>query len=882
MTDSNQEDQEFKYLQTIIKKYPSASSIHLIDYFLIIGYEDIYIQEKIIKDIESIDISTSNTNTKTNIYKSKNYPTVLSSISSDYEGEIIDDEEIIKNIFPSGEINIYFNKGDNIDIDLNPKTLIFSKKEKDIINNGFTYIFHEGITLPNRTRIFIPKIFVIISQYKFYSTFYNICKEIHNLFYSNNIQIPIELQLYNIINYTPVPIGKRLDLTLFPFYDLNEINKCQCNEEFISLDEQKIYSIDRIKGYYEPELNIKELFEVINIELLIEIYIKILLGNNVSIIYNDIEILSIIISLLNQFLFPLNLNINENSCIKKDSTNSDNEEYFYEFNPDDNNKYYLDINKKILNLKNEGNENIKKIDEYIKKLISESVKENNDENNNNTDLTENIKQLIINLKEIKEKSVRYGNFKEKKYNFFEMFNEKETEEHNHSILNSFYKFNLNIFQHYYQYYLKSNENTNNSDNEEEKLFYNLFSNSNYANILKQQDIDNISTEKVIFENILNYKKHFHDKELFNNLDMFDLMIKPKESDKFEPITFLEFYKYYFTNLQPYFNDIVSNSFVNCKKDKNENPNYYYKYKKINLDKNIILKYNYLLEQMPSEDKNKCFPYLDINSINSLKSEIKIKDISNAFDLLLINNKTINTIDIIKYSILNIIALSISGHKLIFFTEIIYDIIKNINISLNKYMEIFLSIAYRVFSNEKNQNLSIYEKYFDIYNLVVKNNLIYINSNINTIHEKIKAFIESIQDKNKEIKETNDYKLIKDTDMKKLYSLEPKLKDKDALAIIANPGYNGNIKNNKINFKTKLLKDKPINVNDVFSPLKVLNNLNKMIDEYYLNLDFGKINKDEYKKLIIHIIYFCSLYPNDFDKEIIKLMIYCIKIDKSKE
>ena len=880
MTELSQENPEFKYLQTSLRKYATSNSIHLIDYFLIVGYEDIYIQEKLIKDIESIDISSSNA--KTNIYKSKNYPTVLSSISSDYEGEIIDDEEIIKSIFPLKEVNIYFNKGDNIDLDLNQKILIFSKKEKDIINNGFAYIFYEGITLPNRTRIYIPKILVIISQYQFYTTFYNICKEIHNLFYSNNIQIPIELQLYNIINYTPVPIGKRLDMSLFPFYDLIEINKCQCNEEFISLDEQKIYSIDRIKGYHEPEINIKELFEVINIELFVEIYIKILLGNNVSIIYNDIEILSIVIYLLNLFLFPLNANLNENNIIKSNSTNSEDEEYFYEFNQDDNNKFYLDINKKISNIKNEGDENIKKIDEYIKKLISESLKENNNENNNISDLAENIKSLITNLKEIKDKNIRYGNFKEKKYNFFEMFNEKETEEHNYIILNSFYKFNLNISEHYYQYYLKLNENTNNTDNEEEKNFYNLFSKSNYTNIFKHKDINNISTEKNIFENILNYKKQFHDNELLNNLDVFDIIIKPKESDKFEPLTFLEFYKYYFNNLQPYFNDIISNNFVNCKKDKKENPNYYYKYKKINLDKNIILKYNYLLEQMPLEDKNKCFPYLDINSINSLKTEIKVKDISNAFDLFLINNKVINIIDIIKYSILNILALSISGHKLIFFTESIYGLIKNINISLNKYMEIFLSIAYRIFYNEKNQNLSICEKYFDIYNLVVDNNLIYINNNINLIHEKIKSFIESIQDKNKEIKETNDYKTIKDTDIKKLYSLEPKLKDKDVLAIISNPGYNGNIKNNKINFKTKLLKDKPINVNDVFSPLKVFNNLNKMIDEYYLNLDFGKINKDEYKKLIIHIIYYCSLYPNDFDKDIIKFMIYCIKIDKNKE
>ena len=131
-------------------------------------------------------------------------------------------------------------------------------------------------------------------------------------------------------------------------------------------------------------------------------------------------------------------------------------------------------------------------------------------------------------------------------------------------------------------------------------------------------------------------------------------------------------------------------------------------------------------------------------------------------------------------------------------------------------------------------------------------------------------------------ENNDYKLVKDTEIKKLYTLEPKLKEKDVLNIIANPGFNGNIKNNKINFKAKILKDKPINLNDVFSPLKVLNTTNKILDEYYLNLDFGKVNKDEYKKLIIHLIYYCSIYPNDFKKEIIKFLIYCLKTDKIKE
>ena len=848
---------EFKYYQKSLTKFPSSSSIHLIDYFLIIGYEDIYIQEKIIKEIQTKEISSSNT--KTNILKIKDYPSVLSSIGSDYEGHLLDDEDIIKSIFPSETVDIYYNKGDNTDLDLKTKGIIIFKKDENIINNGLAYFFYEGITLPNMFKIYLPKIFVIISQYQFYSTYYQICKEIHNLFYSNNNQIPIELQLYNIINFIPVPIGKRLDLTLFPFYELSNINKCQCNEEFISLDEQKIYSLERIKGYIEPEINIGEIFEVINIELIVEIYLKILEGHNVSIIYYDFEILSIIIFLFNQFLFPLN--ISENNFIKKNSS-SDDYEYFYEFNPDNkNSKIILDLNKKSSNLKIEGDEKNKKMEDFI---------------NSNSEFGEKIKQLINNLKEIKDKTVRFKD-KNKKYNFFEKFNEKETEENDYAILNSFYKFNLYISEHYCHYYI--NPKDDNNDNEEEKIFYNNYSKSIYSNIINKNE-EKLVIQKIILEQILNYKKHFGSVDLFDNLDIFDLIYKPKESDKFEPLTFLKFYKYYSTNFQNYFDDIISNNYVDCKKDKSEKQNCLYKYKKVNLDKNILLKYNYLLEQMPLEDKNKCFPYIDKNSISTLQSEIKIKDISNIFDLMLINNKVLSNIDIISSAILNIVAISTSGHKLIYFTECIYDLIKNINISLNKYIEIFLSIAYRVFSNEKNQNLSICEKYFNIYNLVVDNNLININNNINIIQEKIGTFVESIKEKSKEIQESNDYKSLKDSDNKKLYSLDPKLKDKEVLNVIANIGYNGNIKNNKITFKAKILKDKPININDVFSPLKVLNNSNKMLDEYYLNLDFGKINKDEYRKMIVHLIYYCNLFPNDFNKEIIKFLLYCLKNEKN--
>ena len=61
---------EFKHLHTSIKKYSLSKTNHLIDYFLIIGYEDIYIKEKIIKEIQNKEIPSSNK--KTNIYKINN------------------------------------------------------------------------------------------------------------------------------------------------------------------------------------------------------------------------------------------------------------------------------------------------------------------------------------------------------------------------------------------------------------------------------------------------------------------------------------------------------------------------------------------------------------------------------------------------------------------------------------------------------------------------------------------------------------------------------------------------------------------------------------------------------------------------------------------
>ena len=906
----NEISEEKEDFQIKIKKYPSSSSAHLIDYFLVIGYEELFIQNNIVKNIQNQDFANNNINK----YKCEEYPTILSSINSDNKGEMLDDEDIVKYIFPE-QPYILYNKGYNLGIDIKEKNIIFSKVEKGINNIGYSYTFYEFITMPNRTKIYIPKTFVIISQYPYFITFNQICKEIYNLFHSNNIQIPIELQLYNIINYIPIPLGKRLDISLFPFYDLNTINKCLCNEEFISLENQKIYSLIQIKGYNKPQINICEIFELIPVEVIVEIYLKILSGHVISIFNNDIELLNIILILYKYFLFPLSTNNNaycysQNQYFNETKKIYNNKEYIYGFNTDYNNinkensnseidkdnifalNYYLDMSKKSLGIQvpNGLDEKSKKLNEYIKKIINESSNENNDSNINMNTLEGNIKKLVLTLNNIKDKIKKYGN--KISINFFEYNSEKELETNNQLIIEAFYHFNIYISSHYFKFYFnESNENDNNNENnddtEEDKIFYSLFSKSEYSKkindlksdyLLDENEQDNII--KIFFENILLNKKNnlFDDK--FDNLNFIDLFFKGKE-DKSEAVTFLDFYKYYNNKLQSYFYEVINNEFVDCIINKKEEKviKYLYKYKQINLDKNILLKYNYLIEQMPQEDKKKCFPYFDNLLLSSFDNFIRIKDIYEYFENFFINNKIVNTIDIIIMSILDIVALSISGHKLIYFTDSIFELIKQNKVSTSKFILSILSISYRIFTKEKNQNLFIYKKYFNLFDYIIENKIVFINNDLNVLHKKIEEFMDSIKDKKNEEVEASDYKSIKDADIKKIFTLEPKLKEKDALNIVSNATFNGILKNNKITFKTKFIKDKNIVINEVSSPIKVYKELSKMLDEYNQNLDFTKINKDDYKKLIVHLIYYCNnLYPQDFQKGIIKFLVYCLKID----
>ena len=284
-------------LYEIIKRYPfNGRSNYLIDKFFIIGYDfptlhylliendaKYYIKEEEnffaseFNDLLGSDNIIKN-NEKKSFFLPKEPPSILSEISSDYKKKLPDFDLIKDIIFPNGS-QFYYTDEDYVEdsnsknmpnksIDIrdsvstyeildnpnNPKNktknpnsynVVFSYNQQEGKNskksiNGFAYIFYkkfkEGkISKENKIYFFyVPFTFCILSEYPFYNSYYNLCKQLQSLFKNQNNDIPIEMILYNIVNYTPSPLNSDVYLNLESFYNsgnaANELEKIKEEE----------------------------------------------------------------------------------------------------------------------------------------------------------------------------------------------------------------------------------------------------------------------------------------------------------------------------------------------------------------------------------------------------------------------------------------------------------------------------------------------------------------------------------------------------------------------------------------------------------------------------------------------------------------------------
>ena len=143
----NLEDLEVK-----IEKYPMAESPNLIENFLIIGYEDLYFQEVIAKNIPAINLNQENEKVELKIrkgsdgklclkeYKCRNFPTILGSISSNFNGGIFDGNQILEKVFPVPP-SVYYGIVENPSQEMVNLTtnVVFTNIQNNVVNIGYGF-----------------------------------------------------------------------------------------------------------------------------------------------------------------------------------------------------------------------------------------------------------------------------------------------------------------------------------------------------------------------------------------------------------------------------------------------------------------------------------------------------------------------------------------------------------------------------------------------------------------------------------------------------------------------------------------------------------------------------------------------------------------------
>ena len=270
----------------MISRFPfHGKSKYLIDKLYIIGYDNYTINKilkkrRLIRASKSVEIDTSSKNKKypnssnkiysiskdLNLYDNINQitipesPSLLNEIVNDYNKKVLDIDMIIQMIFPNkpifysvkdrnrhpkflNDITLKLEFNQNISeeineiIDKKKYYMVFSSNPQSDTNNkksinGFCYINYLKVKEIKDKKInnddysfYFPIVLCFISEYPYYNSYYKLAGQIFNLFNSNNIEVPIEIMLHNIINYTLSPINGDIDLYIEPVSFSNNINQ---------------------------------------------------------------------------------------------------------------------------------------------------------------------------------------------------------------------------------------------------------------------------------------------------------------------------------------------------------------------------------------------------------------------------------------------------------------------------------------------------------------------------------------------------------------------------------------------------------------------------------------------------------------------------------
>ena len=157
--------------------------------------------------------------------------------------------------------------------------------DKKIVNSGYALRFFERIKAQNGDIYFIPKAFLIYSQYPYFSSYRRICEKIlleTDERYADR-EFPIEIFIHCLVNYFPSPINNNLILKDFVPYII----------------------IPKLTGYPYVDFNLGKVLTSVNLNDFIKIFILIFLEIDLIFFSPDLEKLNIFMFALYILNYPL-------------------------------------------------------------------------------------------------------------------------------------------------------------------------------------------------------------------------------------------------------------------------------------------------------------------------------------------------------------------------------------------------------------------------------------------------------------------------------------------------------------------------------------------------------------------------------------------------
>ena len=318
-------------------KYPfSGKAVNMIDTFLVLGYEQKTI-ERTFRELENKEPDTE-FKTRFKFFTFDERPSVVNDICYDYSKSsknYLENDLILEILFPNMP-EMYFldiqylntSKEQKIlyvdeEIITSPYSIIFSMNPQDNSGsknsyNGLGYVFF----VPQEHKVndkidgilYVPIIYVIISEFPYFYHFNEICRILHLQMRKENDEIPIDILIYNIVKYLESPIKKSINLILtaplgVPLDECIDINKVM--KPFVTPSNKDINRIpsvffNQLSGYPFMDINLSFIFNLIPYEIIVQVFIFTFLEHDILFYSSRPEILNMVMYIFSNFNYPFN------------------------------------------------------------------------------------------------------------------------------------------------------------------------------------------------------------------------------------------------------------------------------------------------------------------------------------------------------------------------------------------------------------------------------------------------------------------------------------------------------------------------------------------------------------------------------------------------